>query len=287
MFKRIIFLTLVVGSTQASITTKQNPQHSNFQYSMKGEILQHGKQAYEMRCSGCHGLEGNGKGPASAFLEIKPRDFTSGVYKFRSGPIGTLPSDHDLMEVISKGIPTSSMPEFSDVPEQERFAIIEYIKTFAKDVWEDKSNYANPVQGSPFPREDFEDFNKFAERARSGRQTYLEACAICHGQYGKGNGPSAKDLIDEWGNPVKPASLQKRTIKRGKSVKDIYKTLLVGVNGTPMPAFKDVYSDDKLWDVAAWVLYLRGVKAGYYGDNDDKLPIKMITDEAYQEYTGF
>src|SRR4026207_1103037 len=50
-----------------------------------------GKQVYETYCSGCHGLKGDGKGPAAAMLEVKPRNFTRGMFKFISTPPGSLP----------------------------------------------------------------------------------------------------------------------------------------------------------------------------------------------------
>lgn len=240
------------------------------------EIVAHGKMAYQNRCIGCHGEKGDGLGPAAKFLDPKPRDFVSGIYKFRSSPLGTLPSDQDLMLTISRGIPNSSMPSFADVPEQERFAIVEYIKTFSS-AWHDPANFAAPVIGEPFPEEDFKDFAKFAVRAKRGKDLFVESCVLCHGNKGYGDGEGGIDLIDDWDQLILPADLTKLTIKSGKSIKDIYRTLLTGVNGTPMSSYKDVYSDDALWDISAWVLYLRGVENGVYDKNN--LPIPMIEDE--------
>src|SRR5437868_6671027 len=76
------------------------------------EIIVHGKKAYERRCAGCHGVNGDGKGDAAIFLNPKPRDFSSGMFKFRSSALGTLPSDQDLMSTISKGVAGTSMPGF-------------------------------------------------------------------------------------------------------------------------------------------------------------------------------
>jgi cytochrome c oxidase cbb3-type subunit I/II len=245
----------------------------------KQELIVHGKGAYEKRCAGCHGDQGNGKGPAAPFLDPLPRDFTSGIYKFRSSAIGTLPTDSDLMQTLSKGVYGTSMPNFADVPEQERFAIVQYIKTFSK-AWDDPTQWGAHVNGSPFPEEDFKNYKNFVKRAEKGRKLFIESCVVCHGNHGEGNGEGGVDLVDDWNNPVKPANLTKRFIKSGKSVKDIYKTLLVGVNGTPMSSYKDVYNDDQLWDLAAWVLYLRGAYNGVYEMN--ALPIPMIKSEEAQ-----
>lgn len=241
------------------------------------ELIAHGKMAYLNRCAGCHGTNGDGLGPGAKFLDPKPRDFTTGIFKFRSSPLGTLPNDHDLMNTISRGIPNSSMPSFADVPEQERFAIVEYIKTFSP-MWNDSANFAPAVIGAAFPEEDFRDFSKFIVRAKKGKELFVESCVLCHGDRGYGDGEGAVDLQDDWEQPIRPANLTKLTIKSGKSVKDIYRILLTGVNGTPMSSYKDVYSDDALWDLAAWVLYMRGVENGVYDLN--KLPIPLIQSQS-------
>lgn len=234
------------------------------------ELTHYGKLAYERRCSGCHGIEGDGKGPAAIWLNPKPRDFKSGIYKFRSGPIGTMPSDDDLMRVLSTGVAGTSMPAFHEIPERERFGLVEYIKTFSQE-WQDPAKRSSVVQGSPYPVEDFKDHKLFMARAERGRKIFAEACVLCHGLAGRGDGEGGADLTDDWGQPIRPGNLRLKTIKRGKTVLDIYNTLLVGVNGTPMPSFKDVYPDDALWDVAAYVLYLRGEENGIY-DNKPLLP---------------
>jgi cytochrome c oxidase cbb3-type subunit 2 len=236
----------------------------------KQEIEHYGKLGYERRCAGCHGISGNGNGPAVQFLTPKPRDFTSGVFKFRSSALGTLPSDDDLMRTLSHGIPNSSMPEFSGMNERERFSIIQYIKTFSK-TWEDETLLSPPVTGTPYVAADFKDYKIFIQKAAKGQKIYQEACITCHGLEGRGDGEGAEGLTDDWNNPIKPANLRLKTIKRGKTVNDIYTTLLAGVNGTPMPSFKDVYSDDDLWDVAAYVLYFRGRENGIY--DRDILPL--------------
>lgn len=236
------------------------------------EMIIHGKSAYDKRCAGCHGVNGNGAGEAAIFLDPKPRDFTSGIYKFISSPVGTLPSDQDLMQTLSKGVYGTSMPGFSDVPEQERFAITQYLKTFSKN-WDAKENFGIAVQGAPFPMEDFQNYKKFISRVEKGRKLYIESCLACHGTNGFGDGAGSSDLTDDWNAVIKPANLTKLYIKTGKSVKDIYKTLLVGVGGTPMVSYKDVYSDDQLWDLSAWVLYLRGLYNEVYDLTSPPIPL--------------
>src|SRR3989338_11069433 len=43
-----------------------------------------GKKVYEKKCAWCHGWTGAGDGPAADFLNPRPRDFTSGIYKYKT-----------------------------------------------------------------------------------------------------------------------------------------------------------------------------------------------------------
>ena len=52
-------------------------------------------QLFNRHCAACHGPKGDGQGPAAYLLSPKPRDFTSGTYKFRSTPSGSPPTDGD------------------------------------------------------------------------------------------------------------------------------------------------------------------------------------------------
>ena len=96
----------------------------------EAEALHHGKALYGSYCAGCHGVNGDGRGPAAGMLIVKPRDFTSGRYKFRSTTNGTLPTDADLMRTITRGVNRTSMPEWSLLPERERMALVQYVKSF-------------------------------------------------------------------------------------------------------------------------------------------------------------
>ena len=50
-----------------------------------------GKQLYRRYCVGCHGAKGDGQGENGVYMEPRPRDFTTGTFKCRSTPTGTLP----------------------------------------------------------------------------------------------------------------------------------------------------------------------------------------------------
>ena len=60
-----------------------------------------GEKIYLENCVACHGQKGDGKGPEAGRLKTKPRDFTTGNYKFRSTPSGSLPPDNDIFRTVS------------------------------------------------------------------------------------------------------------------------------------------------------------------------------------------
>ncbi len=245
----------------------------------RDELVQIGKVAYENRCSGCHGLKGDGNGNSARLLSPKPRDFTKGVFKFKSSPSGTLPSDEDLLKTLNQGILGTSMPSFALVNENEKRAIIEYIKTFSPDSWQEKKFDQQAAQLPPMPQGVFTKKDELIKAAKRGQAwfTVLE-CITCHGPTGVGDGPSAqKGMVDSWQHPIKPADLTKSYIKRGKTIQDIAQSLYFGIDGTPMPANGLVIKDIEVgvpslnqqpvvWDLAAYVFYLRGLGLGYYKD---------------------
>ena len=61
-----------------------------------------GKAKYDMVCAACHGATGKGDGPG-AVTDPKPRDFSTGEFKFDTDGDGKAGTDADLMNVIRNG----------------------------------------------------------------------------------------------------------------------------------------------------------------------------------------
>ncbi len=94
-----------------------------------GEYLQRG--LYRQHCASCHGITGNGMGPAAAMLAPYPRDFRPGVFKFKSTYRAAKPTDDDVRRVIKHGVPGTAMPSFSLLDDKQIDALVEYIKYLA------------------------------------------------------------------------------------------------------------------------------------------------------------
>ncbi len=89
--------------------------------------LAHGAQIYQKRCSGCHGVGGDGNGPAAPYLRPKPRDYRRGIFKFTSTPYGERPARQDLVRTIRRGAKGTSMPAFLWMSNEDLDAVVDYV----------------------------------------------------------------------------------------------------------------------------------------------------------------
>ncbi len=82
-----------------------------------------GKTIYEDKCQICHGIKGDGKGPASAAFKPRPTDFTDP--NFWQGDV-----NKNIVDTIRKGRPP--MPAF-EMNDDEIKAVTDYMsRTFKK-----------------------------------------------------------------------------------------------------------------------------------------------------------
>jgi len=208
--------------------------------------VERGKAVYERRCIGCHGVKGDGNGPVATFLDPRPRNFTLGSFKFRTTPSGSLPTDGDLYRTLTRGVRWTAMPTWHEVPDKDRLAVIAYIKTFSSR-WKEEKPEPPIAIGEP-PK-------ATSELLARGKELYAQAkCVQCHGDGGKGDGPSANELRDDLKFPIRPADFTRGQFKGGGDVRDIYRAMTTGLDGTPMPSFADSMKDDERWAISYYVL---------------------------------
>ena len=206
-----------------------------------------GSHEFPRYCDGCHGARGDGKGTFAPFLDPRPRDYTMGVFKCRSTPTGTLPTDEDLYNTMTRGIVTAAMPSWASLTPQARVDIIAYLKMFSP-------RFASEHPGTPItiPPEP----EVTPERIKAGRDVFARVqCWKCHGVQGMANGPSAATLTDDLGRPIAPYNFTEGARpKCGDTDQDIYRIFMTGLDGTPMPSFADNIKPEEAWDL---VFYLR------------------------------
>jgi cytochrome c oxidase cbb3-type subunit 2 len=232
-----------------------------FETSMVGAIAAElkGEALYQKYCSICHGSEGKGDGHAAFFMAPKPRDFSSGLFKLRSTLPGEPPSENDLLATVTKGMHGSLMPSFEPLSDRERKELVAYIKTLAVSGPAGKNIFVarekpKAIGIPPEPRITKASINR-------GRELYKDlGCGTCHGDKGKGDGPSANDLKDQWGYDIKPTDFTRGVFKGGAEPRELYKRIAIGMDGTPMPA----YGDDLITGKDRWALvhYIRSLSEG-------------------------
>ncbi len=218
------------------------------QTSPSRQTLYQGQQIYQVNCAVCHGVGGDGNGPAASLFRIRPRDFRTGVFKLRSTPSGSLPTDDDLLRTVTQGVRWTGMIGRADLGDNDRRAVIQYIKTFSPRFVKEKPGKPISVPAAP---------PKTQEILDQGKRLYNESgCNVCHGEQGRGDGPSAGEFKDDWGWKIWPSDLTWRPLKRGSDIKETYLTLVSGLSGTPMPSYADSLSSRELW---ALVYYLESL----------------------------
>lgn len=217
------------------------------------ELLELGKEVYQIRCAICHSRLGDGQGAAAPYYRMSmPRDFTRGIFKFRSTPQETMPTDEDLFRTVTVGFPQYGMPSFGYLSAQERWAVVHYLKTFS-EAWGYRKA-GTPIQIGPEPP-------ATAASIARGRALFEKfECVKCHGPEGRGDGPASVDLTDHWGHRLVPKdfALGQAYFKSGGRARDLVRVFSTGIVGTPMPSYLDQLeapeNPKELWDLAHFVL---------------------------------
>ena len=217
-----------------------------------------GKALYLKYCSQCHGETGKGDGYAALHLYPRPRDFTTGKFKVRTTGNGALPTHQDLVNIIRLGMPYTSMPAWPTFSDSEVSDLAHFIKTFSPN-FANKEMVPQPVELPSPPA-------ATAESIELGKKLYAETgCLKCHGNLGRGDGPSAPTLVDELNFPIRAADLsQSWTFRGGSSREDIFRTMSTGLNGTPMPSFTDSLSPEQRWAITDFIVSLSGTDGPGY-----------------------
>ena len=213
-----------------------------------------GKHLYMKYCQSCHGAQGRGDGPAAPTMAVAPRDFTSGMYKFRSTPMGQLPTAGDLYRTVAQGVPGTPMPGWDDrLGRQEMWDLVAYVQrlTPGYDNQNKRPEADDIIDIPPAP-------GSSAEAVARGQQVYAQfGCASCHGQRGGGQGPATAQRTDYKERPIRPSDFGTGIYRSGPHPRDLYRAIATGLSGTPMPGYANSLQPRQIWDLVYYIRSLR------------------------------
>lgn len=204
-----------------------------------------GKAVYAENCARCHGETGAGDGSDAANMVPKPRDFTTGIFKFQTSSFKEKnPLDRDIYRTISDGLSGSAMPAWKgSLSIQDRLNVGAYVKQLAgiKEESTEKVNYDGWVPPTK-------------KNLKEGKKLYSSRCAACHGEDGRGD--TTMPLEDDWGERVWPRNFTKYySFRVGNAPMEIFARIAAGIPGTPMPSFDDPeMGDDQLNNEQKWMV---------------------------------
>ena len=215
------------------------------------DLLALGKKIFETECAACHGSAGNGEGEAAYLLYPRPRNFTSGQFIIVSTWDG-VPTDEDLFRTVSRGIPGSAMPSWAHLPEETRWGLVHYVKSFSKRPIAVNANREPDASGSGgagiimIPEEP-----RYDEPARvRAQELFAKGCAPCHGATARGDGPQKQ--VDSHGFPTRPRDLTLGVFKGSPEPDLLYRRIVAGMPGSPMPQSGYLHGNDA-WHLTHFV----------------------------------
>jgi mono/diheme cytochrome c family protein len=256
-----------------------------------------GVALYALHCAHCHGPNGDGDGRAQ--LDPKARAFGKEKFKLATTTNG-VPCDDDLLRVLRRGIPGSAMPAFDHLTEADLRAVVGHVRMLTrrgvyaelKRIAEDsEEGVFEPVKVTKRVAELTAAGERIAtpafdpptpESIARGRALFLgkeAACASCHGDQGRGDGPQGVARLEKLrekeakqerlelderelllgakgGALVFPRNLTTGVFKGGRDPAHVYARIKLGIPGVlAMPAAEKLSPED-VRDLVNYVLSL-------------------------------
>jgi nitrate reductase gamma subunit len=180
-----------------------------------------GYALYVSQCARCHGNSGAGDGPGanSPTFAALPRNLVAGDYRFVSTNNGVA-SDADLYRIAAEGLPSAGMPAFKELSEPQLLSLVEVMGF----LWKDRPEPGETILIEARPPSAEED-------TALGKELYVDLCAMCHGEQGRGDGEAAEFALDAQGNIVRPADFTKGKLKAGRDPQQLYLRIMAGIPG--------------------------------------------------------
>jgi mono/diheme cytochrome c family protein len=231
--------------------------------------LDRGAAAYMRSCRPCHGALGDGRGPQAVGMDPPPRDLRLGILSFASVPAGSLWRDEDVVRVVRAGLAGTGMRAWTDIPDDDLAAVVQFIKTLAPRFREERPG--EPVVATPDPWRGRE-----PDGAARGRVVYhgLGRCQSCHPAYAtpaevQAFARDAGVQVDPRPAPDQPLAIRSdfgrpllatdfragplRAVRPDHRPGDLYRSIAAGLGGTAMPTWKGALPEADLWALVHYV----------------------------------
>ncbi len=209
--------------------------------------LARGQKVYADNCSVCHGDKGAGSKWTRNTLDPSPRDFTS------PSAVIELTRERMLQAVIAGREGSAMVSYLGELSVSDVIAVVDFIRNEFMNTQSEKP-HPHAIEASQLSHEILQSVDmqlSFADNligdVVAGRALYLENCAACHGVNGDGQGgrKSASQPL-----PRNFLSIESRQILNRPA---LYKGIAEGKNGTVMPAWARVLTEQQMVDVAEYV----------------------------------
>jgi len=175
-----------------------------------------GRALFGEYCAGCHGVDGDGKGPDAVRLHPLPANFRDRDFMSQETP-------YDFFHVISLGRRNTAMPAWDEaLSPQERWDLVSFLWSFGEG----------------------------ETGIGEGQGLYQAHCASCHGSSGDGRGVLAGKLV----SPPKDLSRIEALARRPNI--ELFQVVSHGVAGSPMVGFGTLLDEEQRWKVVAYVRLL-------------------------------
>jgi mono/diheme cytochrome c family protein len=127
MFKKITFIAGTVLIVGLGVGTLRSSKVELKKPPLTDKLFTRGETLYTQNCTSCHGAQGDGLGKAAYLLYPKPRNFKEGLFRLVSTS-DQQPSNNDLFNSITRGMPGSAMPPWNQLPEEDRWGLVYYVR---------------------------------------------------------------------------------------------------------------------------------------------------------------
>lgn len=205
-----------------------------WRFSTDNESLALGEQIYKDNCEVCHGTDGNGEVLGAAdFSDLRVVDDQA-------------PRDFYLITTQGKG----SMPAWQGrLSQDERWAVIDYVRTFSYDPNLPGESTAQPLPTAMVEESECDpkyltqtnlfDWNDSAASV-AGQVIFDQACAMCHGVDGSGNIPGTPDYTSsEVADELRANSAEKLCV--------------VAEGKESMPGWKETLTEEQMWEALTYL----------------------------------